>query len=54
MGGHWPSLAARLLAMAAGFESGHLSKRQNGRNKQRSGQISLAHQKNIKKVSLYA
>ncbi len=36
----------------AGFESRHLSKIQNCRHKQRSGQHTLAHQKNIQKKVL--
>ncbi len=35
-----------------GFESRHLSKIQNGRHKQRSGQHTLTHQKNIQKKVL--
>jgi hypothetical protein len=40
---------ACLLRQLSGFESRHLSKIQNGRHKQRSGQHTLARPKNIHK-----
>jgi hypothetical protein len=44
--------SASLLWQLSGLESRHLSKIQNGRRKQRSGQHNLAHPKNTKKLCI--
>ncbi len=45
------TVPACLLRQLSGFESRHLSKRQNGRHKQKIGQHTLARQKIYKKIS---